>query len=347
MRNERRSEVRGIAFRDDSGRVLLTPPRPVIEDLDRLPMPAYHLLPMRHYRPSLGNFKRLPAISMVTTRGCPGRCTFCSVKGMGHRIRSRSASLLADEIAWLNRKYGIKEISFYDDTISCHKKNFLALLEELIRRRLDITWSCMSRVDMVDLEMLKLMKRAGCHQVAFGIESASPEILRNVRKHLDLDRAARVARETRKAGLDLRLMFMFGNPGETLQTMRDTLALALRLNPDLFVFNITVPFPGTEMYGWAKSEGRLLADNWDQYDLSRVILRLDGLSPEQITGFYRYAYRNAYFRPWFILKWMFKVFRPGELRAMLSNVVFFTKALWSRGGTEEKTVSYEMERNET
>jgi anaerobic magnesium-protoporphyrin IX monomethyl ester cyclase len=330
------SKVKGITYRQDSGAVVSTPPRPFLADLDQLPMPAYHLLPMKQYRPSMGNFRRLPAMSMVTTRGCPGRCTFCSTRGMGEKIRYRSAGLLADEIELLIKDYGIKEISFYDDTISWHKANFTRLLEEIIRRKLDISWSCMSRVDMVDYEMLCLMRRAGCHQVAYGVESSSPEILRNVKKNVDPALVPGVVRDSRRAGLNVRLMFMFGNPGETRETMADTLKFALSLKPDLYVFNITVPFPGTEMFAWAESNGYLMTRDWDQYDLSHAVLKLPTVSPEEIVSFYRHAYRSAYLSPPALLARACRSLSPRELVSTLHNARFLFNTLLHRQSHEGK-----------
>ncbi len=328
--------VQGITYRAKDGSIVNNPPRPVILDLSRLPMPAYHLLPMANYRPSLGNFKRLPAMSMVTTRGCPGRCTYCSTRAMGERIRMRDPLQIADEIERLVRQYGIREISFYDDTISWQRAGFMRLLEEIVRRRLGITWSCMSRVDMVDAEMLKLMRRAGCHQVGYGIESASPEILKNVKKRIDLSVVPGVVRDTRQAGLDVRLMFMLGNPGETKETMEETLRLAIKLDPDIYVFNITVPFPGTEMFAWARDNGHLTTMDWDLYDLSHVVMRLPTVEPRAVEEFYRHAYRKAYLNPRFAARRAAHLLHPGKVGALVNNVRFLARALW-RGRRAPRT----------
>lgn len=332
------AKVQGITWRTESGEIQANPSRPMIADLDKLPMPAYHLLPMKNYRPSIGNFRRLPAISMVTTRGCPGRCTFCSTRAMGERIRVRDASLLADEIEFLVKNYGIKEISFYDDTISWHKVNFTRTLEEIIRRKLDITWSCMSRVDMVDYEMLCLMKRAGCHQVGYGIESSSPEILKNVKKSMDLSVVPNRVRDTKRAGLDVRLMFMFGNPGETPKTMRDTLRYALSMKSDLYVFNITVPFPGTEMFAWAESNGYLGTRNWDHYDLSHAVMRLPTVGPDELIAFYRQAYRTAYLRPGALARRAARFLRPREWVTAFYNANYFLNVILNRRSEKRKLV---------
>ena len=295
------STILGLSYKQN-GVMKHNPPRPLIEDIDEIPIPAYHLLPMDKYKPSLGNYKRLPAVSMITSRGCPGRCTFCYTGIFGKKIRTRSARNLLEEIKYLQKNYGIKEISFYDDTFTAFKDNVKEFCGRIIQERIDITWSCMSRIDCIDEEILKLMKRAGCHQIGYGLESASPEILQNIRKPLALDLAKKVVALTKQAGIDVRGMFMLGNPGETEETLRRTIEFAIELDPDLVIFNITTPYPGTEMYEWAKASGYLKAADWDEYDLSHVVMRLPTVSPERIQYYYHLAYNKFFLRPSYIGK---------------------------------------------
>ncbi len=178
--------------------------RPFIENIDTLPAPAFHLLPMERYRPSTGNYKRLPAASLVTARGCPGRCTFCYTGASGRRIRFHSAAYIVETIERLVKDYGIKEVSFYDDTFTAFKANVEQFCRLLQERKIDITWSCMSRVDMVDYGILKLMRSCGCHQVGYGIESSSEEILKNINKSTSLERVRQAVKDTRRSGIDVR-----------------------------------------------------------------------------------------------------------------------------------------------
>lgn len=300
------SNILGLSYKEN-GNLRHNPARAVIEDLDTMPLPAYHLLPMDKYRPSLGNYKRLPATSMIATRGCPGRCTFCYTGISGKKTRVRSAKNLLDEIKLLQKDYKIKEISFYDDTFTAFKENVRELCERIIREKNDITWSCMSRVDFVDEEILRLMKRAGCHQIGYGVESASSEILKNIRKPIPIELTRKKIKLTKDAGIDVRAMFMLGNPGETEETLKETINFAIELNPDLAIFNIVTPFPGTEMYAWAKENGYLLDLKWHEFDLANVAMRLPAVSVEKIQYYYKTAYKKFYMRPSYLLRRILKI----------------------------------------
>jgi radical SAM superfamily enzyme YgiQ (UPF0313 family) len=311
--------ILGLSYKAN-GAILHNAERPFIADLDNLPHPAYHLLPIKNYRPSTANYKRLPAISIMSSRGCPGRCTFCYTGTCGTVTRFRSPARIIEEIEFLQRDYGIREISFYDDTFTANRANVLELCALIEKKKIDITFSCMSRIDMVDFELLKKLKRAGCHQIGYGVESASLEIMKNIKKPVSLEKVHRVFSDTRRAGLDARGMFMFGNPGETAESMAATLRLALSLKCDMAVFNITTPYPGTEMFAWAKKNGFLLTEDWSRYDLSRSVMRLPTVSPEAVNSFYHYAYKRFYLRPGFLLRRLFKMRSLGDLK---NNFDFF------------------------
>ncbi len=300
------SKITGLSYKYN-GHARHNPPRPVIANLDEMPVPAYHLLPMKRYKPSLGNYKRLPAMSMITTRGCPGRCTFCYTGLFGEKIRTRSAQKIFEEIKLLKRDYKIREISFYDDTFTAPKENVKQLCRLMVKENIDITWSCMSRIDFIDEEMLSLMKQAGCHQIGYGLESASPDILENIKKYTAPDLMRRIAALTKKHQIDVRVMFMLGNPGETEETMKATIEFAIDLKPDIAIFNITTPFPGTEMYDWAKRNNYLFDVKWRDFDLANVVMRLPTVPAERVMHYYNSAYREFYMRPYYIIKRLSKI----------------------------------------
>ena len=320
LRGEPLDSIKGLSYRLDD-KIIHNPLRDFIVDLDSLPHPAYHLLPMEKYRPSTANYRRLPATSIVASRGCPGRCTFCYTDVLGRRTRFRSAENIVSEIKLLRDNYGIKEISFYDDTFTANRQVVLDLCRLLKEQNLDITWACMSRIDMVDSALLKEMNAAGCHQIGYGIESADETILKNIKKPIPLERVKKVVRETHRAGIDVRGMFMFGNPGETKETMQKTLDFAVSLNLDIAVFNITTPYPGTEMFNWAKDNGYLLTLDWNDYDLSKCVMRLPTVEPKEVEHFYKYDYKKFYLRPPYIFKKLVTMRNFIDLR---SDFRFFT-----------------------
>jgi len=313
------SQIQGVSFKKN-GKIMHNKDRAPIQNLDDLPMPAYHLLPMSKYMPSLGNFKRLPAISIITSRGCPGKCTFCHTKVFGEKIRFESARKVFEEIEYLVENFGIKEISIYDDTFTANRQRIKELCKMITDSKLALTWSCMSRVDVIDEETLRLMKKAGCHQIGYGIESADEKILENINKRISLEQAKKAVMLTQKAGIDARAMFMFGNPGESEESLEKTLNYAIELNPDLVIFNITTPFPGTEMFEWARKNGFLKTLDWDDYDLSKPVMELPTVSSERIIQYYKKAYKRFYFRPKFLLKRLLKIRSLEDLKMAFKSV---------------------------
>jgi len=294
------AQIQGISFRINNT-ICHNPERPLIKDLDSLPAPAYHLLPMDKYYAAAGAALRHPVAAMLATRGCVGRCTFC-YRMFGHHLRIRSGQKIAEEVKFLQDNYGIREICFYDDTFTMCKKEVYAFCQALEDMKLDITWVCFSRVDTIDEKLLYRMKQTGCHQISYGIESACPEILQNIGKNTDCEKAEHSIRLTKKVGIDVRAAFMLGNPGETEETMEETLAFAIRLNPEIAMFNITTPFPGTEMFEWADKHNYIITKNWDDYDLAHPVLELPTVSSKKVQEFYRKAYRRFFLRPSYLAR---------------------------------------------
>ena len=299
------SLIDGISYRH-GGQIVHRPDRALIRNLDDVPPPAYHLLPMSKYRPAVGSYKRLPAMAMFATRGCPGRCTYCHRTFYG-KVRKRSARNMIEEIRLLQKNYGIREICFYDDTFTLFKKNVLEFCRRIREEHIDITWTCFSRVDCIDEAVLREMKDAGCHLILFGVESADEQILKNINKNIKLDDVRAAIKICRKLGIESRCSFMLGNPGETEETMQKTIALAIDLDPDEVQFNITTIYPGTEMFSWADSQGLILTKDWSCYGMSDVVWALPGLKSEVIQQYYRMAHKKFYLRPKIILRRLMRI----------------------------------------
>lgn len=286
-----------------------------VKDLDSLPPPAYHLIKFDLYKPAVGAYRRLPAISMTMTRGCPGKCTFCN--SAETVLRARCAEHIVDEIQKLQRTYGIREVSFYDDTFTVFRKNVARLCSLIIERGIDLTWSCFARTDCVSPRLLALMKRAGCHQILFGIESADPEILAAIRKPINIEQTREAVRMVQEAGIAVRAAFMFGNPGETVASMRRTIDFAKELDPDIAVFNITTPYPGTQLFTWARRNGYLRTFDWSDYDLANTVMELPTVSVEEINRMYKVAYREFFFRPGYLLRRLARIRSLEDIRMSL------------------------------
>lgn len=305
--------IPNLTWRKSDNEVVVNPDAETYMDLNSLPLPAYNKLPMRLYHSALGAAKNEPSIGMVTSRGCPGKCNFCFSKMFGLKIRFMSALNIIEHIEHLQKNYGIREISFYDDTFTADKKNVAELCRLILAKEIKLSWSCFSRVDSVTPELLLLMKKAGCHQIMYGFESIDEKILKNINKGTDSAQFQKVVDWTKAAKINIRGAFMLGNPGETPDSMERTLAFAKNSGIQFAVFNITTPYPGTALYQDFLRKDLLLHQKWDLYNLDQPILKLGTVSAQDIRKYYFKAYRVFYLRPGFILRHIFSKHTFAEL----------------------------------
>jgi anaerobic magnesium-protoporphyrin IX monomethyl ester cyclase len=272
--------VRGIAFAD-GGAVVRTSPQARIEDLDQLPLPARELLPMARYR-ALGT-----TCTVITSRGCPYSCIFCSGHRMfGPKVRFRSPGLVVDEIEKLQRDFGLAKINIVDDTFTLNHHHTRAVCEEMLRRNLTIKWSAFARVDRISEDITQLMKRAGCEWVLFGVESGNEEILKTIRKGITLDEVQRGVKIAAEAGINVFNSFILGLPGESPDTAHRSLAFGDELYQKYgakYGFHMLAPLPGTELYEKAKDYGiRVLTRDWARYNANEPITETATMSKEMV-----------------------------------------------------------------
>jgi len=272
-------DVRGLALRDGE-RVVRTAPRPYEDDLDELPTPARDLVPLARYLAFDSH------ASVVTSRGCPYSCIFCSAPGWaGRKVRFRMPSLCVDEIEEL-ASHGFSEITIEDELFTLSRKHLFAVCGELIRRNTGIRWNAFSRVDTITPEAVETMARAGCQAICFGVESGNQEILDLARKKSDLEKVRGAMRMAQAAGISTVASFIIGLPGETVETLRKTVEFANELHEEygsLFGFHILAPFPGTEVRERAADYGlEILTDDWRKYDANHVVARTQDAAPGAI-----------------------------------------------------------------
>ena len=299
------AQVQGIAFRDGET-IVITEKRPLIENLDDLPIPLHELLPIeKHSLPYIG--KRYTFV--LSSRGCPYQCTFCRQPIMWERkFRSRSAGSILRELQYL-KGLGITNFMFHSDTFTLDRKIVIELCQGMVDSNLNMRWCCNSRVDTVDEEILRWMKKAGCWMVMYGIESGSQDVLNTVKKggNATIGQAEQAVLWTKQQGIKVWGYFIMGLPGETRETMKESMAFARKLPLDLVNFAVGAPYPGTEFYSQAKAEGWLQSERWEDFDQNySAIVSYPWLSSQEIiTGI-----RNAYLR-WFLRPYGIKVFLKG------------------------------------
>ncbi|MBO8180321.1 MAG: radical SAM protein [Archaeoglobus sp.] len=302
--------VEGVIYRD-KGKIVDNGPRGFIEDLDSLPFPAFDLMPLEKYS-LLG--QKLEQFPMITSRGCPFACRYCSSSlFLGRRFRARSAKNVVDEMEWLAENFGAKHIAFGDDTFTLNRKRVFEICDEIKKRGLDVEWSCSSRVDTINEEMLRKMREAGCSVIYYGVESANKEILNKYyRKRIKLDAVKRAIEITKKVGIETVCSFIIGAPHETKKDVKETLKLAIKLNPDYAQFSILTPYPGTEIYEEAKEKGLILTENFDDYTAGKPVLKNLYMTSEEISKLLKHCYLRFYIRPSFI----WKEIRKGRLKVV-------------------------------
>lgn len=271
-------QVKGIAFRRDD-LIIYNGWRKFIEDLDSLPIPARHLLPLSRYQ-ALGY-----PVSVITGRGCPYGCIFClGGRIMGRKVRLRSPRKIVDEIEEI-LSYGMTRINIADDLFTSSKQKVKALCREIKERRVTFSWSAFARVDTVDAEMLTWMREAGCDSVSFGIESGNAEMLKRIGKGITLEDVRRAVRFTKEVGIIAHASFMVGLPGESLETLRETSNFAQSLGI-MYGYHFFAPFPGTRVRDFPSHfDLEILTHDWRLYDANRPIVRTSHLSPGEMESF--------------------------------------------------------------
>lgn len=316
------SQILGLNYREGN-EIKNTPLRPPISNLDELPFPAFHLLPITKYRlhPPFG--RRSPVMPIVTSRGCPYRCVFCSKAVCGKKYRSNTPSYVVDEIRFLTEKFGVKEIKFYDDVFTLDKKRIMAICRLLKEENIDVPWSCETRVNLVNRALLGVMKDAGCYMIAYGVESGNQGILDMLKKDITLEQVSKAFKLTHEAKIGTVAYFMIGSPFETSETVRETIAFAKMIDPDFAQFSIATPYPGTELYRLAVEEGHV-PEKWDRYvyaDLKSIdnpAFLTKSMSQQELREWNRKAYTSFYFRWRYLWKRLKKMTSIAELK---TNIV--------------------------
>jgi radical SAM superfamily enzyme YgiQ (UPF0313 family) len=316
------SDVKGVSFRGEGG-VKHNPDRPFIADLDGLPPPAWDLVNLDNYREPLSG-ERFLLVS--PGRGCPFSCSFCASKAYyGSRVRLRSPANIADELARDRDGFGVRDFLFWIESFTIDREFVMALMEEIIRRRLDIRFICNSRVSDVDLEMFMKLREAGCWMIALGIESGSQEILDSMKKATLTSQAERAVSMAHQAGLKVAGHCIIGTPGETVETIMQTMDLVRRIRPDYVQYYCCVPFPGSDLYREAREKGWINSDGWEGFEQGYSVMDLPTLSAGEVMKWRRKAFLDFYLSPGTV----FRVLREFSSFSRLKRLAGMVKDFFS------------------
>jgi len=304
-------EVKGISFRKN-GKIVETEDRPFIKNLDKLPFPAYHLLPMDKYKVGKHRFA-----NTITSRGCPFSCIFCSSSELCGRVwRARSPENVVEELKVLKSEYDVSEIEFLDDTFTLNSRRVEKICDLMIKENLNLSWSASSRVNTITQRLADIMKKAGCHTIYLGIESGSQKILDLIQKGISVIQAEKAVQIVKRADINALGSFIIGVPGETAKSIKKTIRFAKRLNLNFVQFSICTPYPGTRLYKIAKEKGLILTQDWSKYTILDPVMKTPGILGKELKKWLMRAYLSFYLRP----KFLFEQIRRRDL-------FFFKKAL--------------------
>lgn len=294
-------DVKGIVFEDkNSKEIVVNPEAPLIQDLDELPFPALNLLPMKKYR-LLDMDTHMT--TMITTRGCPMQCSFCSSAAMhGKKIRERSVENIVDEIEYLKTNYDIDTIAFMDDTFTLKKRKVMAICDEILKRNIEIMWGCTSRVDTLDEKLLKKMKEAGCITIFIGVESADQQQLDNMCKNTTIAKIENAFKIARKLKIRTIASVALGMPGDTKEIMNKTVKFVHKLKPNYAIYSLATPYPGTRFYKEAFEKNLIKIKDWSKYTLITPILETIDCSLNDMRKIQAKAFMKFYLRPHYIIR---------------------------------------------
>ncbi|MFZ3168262.1 MAG: radical SAM protein [Candidatus Methanoperedens sp.] len=302
------SKIKGIYYKDSNKEIKKNEDRPLIENIDSIPFPARHLLPIdKYWSPGV---KRKPFATILTSRGCPYHCIFCQHGIFGYTWRFRSPENIVAEIDHLVQTYKVKELDFLDDCFTLDADRVSKVCDYLIERNYDLIWRCSNgiRVDRVTKPLLVKMHDAGCVSVAFGVESGDEQILKQIKKGTTLDRIEKAVQWSKEIGIETTAFFIIGNIGENEISIQKTIDFAKKLDVDYCHFGILVPFPGTEAREYIEKHGKILIDDFSRYtQFSDPIFECEKCTPDFLVNMQKKAYHDLCIQPKYIVKRFMKI----------------------------------------
>ena len=322
------STIKGLVYKSGKD-IIQNEFREPIQDLDAIPFPARHLFKNQKY--TYPDALRYPASPIITSRGCPGNCTFCTAKFMhGRRFRNRSAENILDEVDLLIREYGAREIHIWDDNFITNRNRVFAFRDGIISRNIKVLFSFPNgiRADFINRDILKALKDFGTYSVAIGVESGNQNILDMIQKGIKLEQIENAFKLAKEMKLETWGFFLIGLPGEDKNTINDTINFAIKLDPDIAKFHVLKPFPKSIVYEQLKSQGLIIDENYIHYGIhTKPVHRLPSVTQDELMELQKNAYRRFYMRPSKIFKEIarLKTWNRVKLNLSTGTSVFINK----------------------
>ena len=299
--------------------------QPPLTDIDVLGFPSHDKLEKEIYRDPVT--KRFPKTMVMGQKACINNCSFCCQPAFfgAPLIRKRSIGHFLEELKWVH-ELGFREVMFNDATITADREWAAGLFEGMIAKGIDLTWNCSTRADRVDADILGLMKRAGCHTVAIGMESTDPAVLKNIRKNITPGQVHKAVSLIRKNGMDSIVFCVIGFPGETRKSIEETIRFLKKLDASFITLGIAVPAPGTDFYRYVEKNGYLQTKDWSRYDpLQKPVFSYPTLSADEMVFYQSSGLRQFYLRPGFILRKIISIRSLTELVTYAGNFAGFMR----------------------
>lgn len=325
-------KVKGLAYRVGE-HIFFTPPRSFISDMDILPFPARHLIPIQLYKPQPNDQKRLPKLSMISSRGCPYSCIFCDKNVFKNVYRTFSPKYIVDEMSHLVNEFKARDIAFVDSTFTPNKNRVYRIVQEIKNSNLDVTWTCSVRADVLDKQLLKEMKDAGCWRVRLGIESGNEEVLKFIKKGITKYQVRKVVNWVYELDLEPKAFFMIGHLIDTKETIEETINFACSLPLKDITVQVNTPLKNTPQYQLAEQHGKVMTRDFSNYSFFEPVFLPDGLRPDELWYYYRRFYLKFYLRPKIWYRHIVKIRSFSDVIKYLrgSRIIIFFLISWRKG----------------
>ena len=315
-------DIKGITFRKGN-EIFQTPARPFIQNLDALPRPAYRFVPIEKYW--IAGRKLL---SIITSRGCPFQCSFCVASKMfGSKFRARSPKNVLDELEWLRDEYGAEGIAFQDDTLTFDKKRTMEICDGMIERKINLPWGCGTRADIVTREILQKMAKAKCNEIMFGVEAGCQKMRNLLKKGVTNEHCDNAIRWAKEAGMFVTVSVILGYPGETKETLQETLDFVRKAEPEDVWLCYATPYPGTALRELVKKNGWKLTENWKLYNTLNPTFEDPNLPVSEIAQI-RKRFYNRFYSPNYIMREAVKGYLKGNLYSKIMARTALNYNLW-------------------